>query len=139
MLDNDLIQAAILAKAQTLSTLIALLPDGLQGIRELNWKGSDFAYPCVRVSLESQIDSSETNIHCPSNIDFSFYIFSETASSKQANSLAGKIVSGLRGIGFAQNNIKFVQIKILESIPAIAQDERTWRAQVRCRSTIHAI
>jgi hypothetical protein len=139
MLDNDNIQAAILAKAQTLSTLIALLPDGLQGIRELNWKGSDFAYPCVRIELESQTDSTETNVSCPSNIDFSFYIFSETASSKQANSLAGKIVSGLRGIGFAQNNIKFVHIKILESIPAIAQDERTWRAQVRCRSTIHAI
>ena len=139
MLDNDLIQASILAKAQTLTTLIALLPDGLQGIRELNWKGSDFSYPCVRLALETQMDLDETNVSCPSTVDFSFYVFSETASSKQANSIAGKLVSGFRGIGFSQNNIKFVKIKILENIPAIAQDARTWRAQIRCRSTIHAI
>ena len=139
MIDNDLLQAAILAKSQGVTALTSSLPSGTASIKEFNWRGTDFQYPCVRIAVESQFDVSETNISCPSQVDFSFYIFSEKQSSKEANSIAGKVVAGLRGLSFAQNNIKFVKVRILEHIPAIAEDERTWRAQVRCRSIVHEI
>lgn len=137
MISNELVQAAIVAKAQASATLIAALSQGIDGIKELNWKGTDFTYPCVRIALEGQTDLTETNVSCPSQVDFSFYVFSETASSKQANQIAGIIVTAFRGLSFAQNTVKFVKIRIQENIPAIAQDERTWRAQVRCQSIIH--
>jgi hypothetical protein len=135
MISNDIIQAAILAKTQTTTTLTVALTDGANGIKQLNYKGTDFHYPCVRLALEGQTDLSETS--CPSRVEFSFYIFSEKASSKEADQIAGIIVSAFRGLSFSQNSIKFVKINILENIPAIAQDERLWRAQIRCRTIIH--
>lgn len=137
MISNELIQAAIVAKAQATTALTALLGGGVDGIRELNWKGTDFTYPCVRIALEGQTDLTDTNTSCPSQVDFSFYVFSEKASSKEANQIAGIIVTAFRGLSFAQNTVKFVKIRIQENIPAIAQDERTWRAQIRCQSIIH--
>ena len=138
MLDNDLIQGAIVDKAQGFSAITSQLPSGTYSIKEFNWKGVDFQYPCIRVALESQIDLSETNVACPSQIDWSFYIFSEKSSSKEANSISGDVVSAFRGLSFRQNSIKFVKVRVLESIPAVAEDERTWRAQVRCQSIIHS-
>lgn len=137
MIDNNLIQAAIVAKTQSLASLTAQLPEGTNGIREYNWKGTDFQYPCVRIHLENQTDLINDAESCPAQIEWSFYILSEQSSSKQANQIAGIIVSQLRGLSFSQNNIKFVRIKILENIPAMAVDERVWSAQIRCRSIIH--
>lgn len=138
MIDNDLIQTAILLKSQSVTALTASLPSGTASIKEFNWKGTDFQYPCVRIAVESQFDLTETNVSCPSQVDFSFYIFSEKQSSKEANQIAGKVVTGFRGLSFSQNSIKFVKVRVLEHIPAIAEDERTWRAQVRCQSVVHA-
>jgi hypothetical protein len=135
MLDNDLVQAALTAKANGNAVITASLPSGT--IVEYNFQGTDFSYPTARLQIESQNDVSETNVHCPSQVDFSWYIFSEKSSSKECNQIAGKFVSQFRGLSFAQNNIKFVKIRILENIPAIREDERTWRAQIRCQSIIH--
>jgi len=137
MISNDLIQAAILAKIQAVTSVTTSLPDGANGIKELSYKGTDFSYPCIRIALEGQIDIAGTNTHCPSQADFSFYIFSEKSSSKETNQIAGKVVAAFRGLSFSQSTVKFVKIRILENIPAIAQDERTWRAQIRCQSTVH--
>ena len=137
MIDNNLIQAALLAKAQSVAAITTALAAGADGIKELDYKGTDFSYPCIRIALEGQTDIAGTNTHCPSQVDFSFYVFSEKASSKEANQIAGKVVSAFRGMSFSQSGVKFVKIRILENIPAIAQDERTWRAQIRCQSTIH--
>jgi hypothetical protein len=136
MIDNNLIQAALLAKAQSVAAITTALTSGADGIKELNFKGTDFSYPCIRIALEGQIDIAGTNTHCPSQADFSFYVFSEKASSKEANQIAGKVVTAFRGLSFSQSTVKFVKIRILENIPAIAQDERTWRAQIRCQSII---
>ena len=138
MIDNDLVQTAILLQSQSIAPLVSSLPSGTASIKEFNWKGVSFQYPCVRIAVESQIDVAETNVSCPSQVDFSFYVFSEKQSSKEANSIAGKVVAGLRGLSFSQNSIKFVKVRILENIPAISEDELTWRSQVRCQSIIHA-
>ncbi len=139
MIDNDLVQTAILLQSQSITPLVSSLPSGTASIKEFNWKGVSFQYPCVRIAVESQIDVAETNVSCPSQVDFSFYVFSEKQSSKEANSIAGKVVTGLRGLSFSQNSIKFVKVRILENIPAISEDELTWRSQVRCQSIVHAI
>jgi hypothetical protein len=134
MISNDLIQAAIIAKANSSAIITAPLSSGT--VLEYDFQGTDWTYPCIRLQMESNGDVSEDSQSCPSVVEFSFYVFSERNSSKQANQLAGRVVSVFRGLSFTQNNIKFVRVKI-ENIPAIRQDVRTWRAQIRCRSTIH--
>lgn len=135
MIDNDILQAALIAKANGDAVITANLPSGT--ILEYNFQGTDISYPLARLQIESQIDLADTNEHCPSQLDFSWYIFSEKSSSKECNQIAAKFVNQFRGISFTRNNIKFVKIRILENIPAIREDERTWRAQVRCQSIVH--
>lgn len=135
MIDNDLIQAALIANANGNPVITGILPLG--SVLEYNFQGTDTSYPSARLQLESQSDLAELNAQCPSQVDWSWYIFSEKGSSKECNQIASKFVSQFRGSSFSQNNIKFVKIRILENIPAIREDERTWRAQIRCQSIVH--
>lgn len=137
MISNDVIQAALLAKAQSTTSITSLLPDGANGIKQLNYKGTDFSLPCIRLAIESQTDVFGTEANCPSQVDFSFYVFSEKASSKEADQIAGAVVAAFRGLSFQRDTVKFVKIRILENVPAVAEDERTWRAQIRCQSIVH--
>lgn len=137
MISNEIIRIALIEKANSSPLITASLPSGT--ILEYNWQGTDSNYPNARLHIESQFDVSEITVSCPSIVEFSWYIFSEQGTSKQADQIAGKFVTDFRGLSFSQNNVKFASVKILETIPAMRQDERTWRAQVRCRSIIHAI
>ena len=135
MISNDLVQAALIAKANSTADIQAHLPSGT--IVEYNYQGTEWGYPCGRLDMGPQSDQSEDTANCPSWVEFSWYIFSEKSSSKEANQIAGAFVSAFRGLSFTRNNIKFARVKILENIPAIRQDVRTWRSQIRCRSLIH--
>ena len=135
MIDNDLLQAALVAKSNSTPNIQASLASGT--IVEYNFQGTDWVYPNARLQMESQYDVSEDSANCPSQTEWSWYIFSEQGTSKQANQIASKFVNSFRGLSFTQNSIKFTRVHILENIPAIRQDERTWRAQVRCRSIVH--
>lgn len=135
MISNDIVQTALIAKANSTPGIQSYLPSGT--VVEYNFQGVDWTYPCGRLQMESQIEQSEDLSGCPSWVEFSWYIFSEKGTSKEANQVAGAFVTAFRGLSFTKNNIKFVRVKILENIPAIRQDERTWRSQVRCRSLIH--
>lgn len=135
MISNDLVKAALIAKGNSTPTIQAYLPSGT--VLEYDYQGTDWHYPCGRVHVEDQTDQSEDMVSCPSWVEFSWYIFSEKGSSKEADQIAGVFVTAFRGLSFTRNNIKFSRVKILENIPAIRQDERTWRAQIRCRSLIH--
>lgn len=135
MISNDLVQAAILAKANSTPSIQTYLPSGT--ILEYHWQGTDQTYPNARLQIERQSDMIDDSPICPSVVEFSWYIFSEKGSSKQADQIAGVFASTFRGLSFTRNNIKFVRVKILENIKAIRQDERVWRSQIRCRSTIH--
>jgi hypothetical protein len=136
MISSELIQAALIAKATSSATLTAA-PLSSGTVLEYNYQGTDWSYPCVRLQLESNNKDIDSLGSCPSVAEFSWYVFSEQGSSKQANQLAGRVVAAFEDLSFTQNGIKFSKIKILENIPAIRQDVRTWRAQVRCRSVIH--
>lgn len=135
MLDNDLLQAALIAKANSTPNIQASLASGT--VTEYNYQGTDWTYPCARLQIEGQTDVSGDTVHCPSYLDWSFYVFSEKGTSKECNQVAAKFVNSFRGLSFTRNSIKFVRVTILENIPAIRVDDRTWRAQIRCRSIVH--
>lgn len=137
MIPNDITKGAVIARLKADSTLVARLPDQLLGIREYGWRGNVFQYPCVRVEMESQIDATPDSNCTPVNQSWSVYVFSELHSSQEADEIAGIIATNFKGISFGDVNVKFSRVEILENIPAIPDDERTWRAQVRCRSIIY--
>ncbi len=137
MIPNDIIKAAIISALKANATLVAQLPDGLLGIREYGWRGNVFQYPNVRVELETQLDLTPDSNCTPINQSWSVYVFSEEHSSQEADEIAGIIATYFKDLSFSGTGVKFSRGEILENIPAIPEDERTWRAQVRCRSIIY--
>ena len=137
MIPNDLTKAAVVAKLKANATLVARLPDGLMGIRESGWRGNVFQYPNVRVEMEAQVDATPDSNCTPVNQAWSVYVFSEFHSSQEADEIAGIIANYFKGLSFSGSGVKFSSTEVLENIPAIPDDERTWRAQVRCRSIIY--
>lgn len=97
MIDNNLIQAAIVAYLKADTALIAYLTtyEAEAEVREAEWQGSVFLYPCVRVELGTQTE--EGNPPCYSTLPFTIYSSSEQDSSLQANHLAGLVQDALKG------------------------------------------
>jgi hypothetical protein len=139
VIPNDQVKEAIVTRLRDFTSLTNLLPDGVQGVREQYWRGTTFQYPNVRVELETQIDATPNTNCTPAYQDWSVFVFSEKHSSQEGDTLAGMVVTYLRGSSFTVNGVKFNEVKVLESIPATPEDEHTWRAQIRCRSVINLI
>lgn len=140
MIPNDVTKAAVVARTKAITSLVAELPDGLKGIREFGWRGGgvgSFAYPNVRVEMETQIDVTPDSNCTPVYQSWSFYVFSEQHSSQEADELAGIIANAFKGLSFTGTGVVFSRTEVLESIPAVPEDENTWRAQIRCRSIIY--
>src|SRR5688572_30727847 len=95
MIDNDLIQAAIVAKLKANSPLTTWLAARSTAgeIREGQFQGREFLYPSVRVELGTQIE--EGNPPCYSTLPFTIYAYSEKNSSQEANQLAGYVQDAL--------------------------------------------
>lgn len=95
MIDTNLIQAALVAKLKANSPLITWLTQfSTQAeVRESQFQGREFLYPCVRVELGTQVEIG--NPPCFSTVPFTVYSYSENDSSMQANVLAGFVTDAV--------------------------------------------
>lgn len=139
MIPNDQIKEGVVQRLRAYATLTNLLPDGIQGVREANWRGQDFSYPNVRVQLDSQFDATPDTNCTPTYATFSVFILSEKHSSQECDTIAGIVEAYLRGSNFTINTVKFNNVKVLELVPAVQEDVHTWRAQVRCQSICNQV
>lgn len=128
MIDNDLIQAAIVTKLKADSTLVAWLTALGAGseIREAQFQGRDFLYPSVRVELGTQIE--EGNPPCYSTIPFTVYSYSEKDSSREANQLAGYVNDALLRKNISGSGWQSQLIVSDGMIAARRTSERVWQA-----------
>jgi len=135
MISDELLQTDILAKLKSISSVITLLPDGTEGIRELQWQGDNFQYPNVRLDLEDSGYEFDEQEQCQLYFaEFSLYVFSEERSSRQCSQIKGLLENYLTGRGWTGANAKYSRLRLIENIPAVRQDEVTWRSQIRYRT-----
>ena len=141
MIPNNTVQAAIISYLKSKPTIVALLVDNAgvahpDEIREVEWQGDTFSYPNIRVDLGTQeYPITENNCNL-TNLTFSIYVFSEMYSSKEANHIAGVIEGIINKKSITSGGVQFVRV-ICTLVPAIRRDERTWRSEIICRSSIH--
>lgn len=128
MIDNDLIQAAIVTKLKADSALVNWLTALGAGseIREAQFQGRDFLYPSVRVELGTQIE--EGNPPCYSTIPFTVYSYSEKDSSREANQLAGYVNDALLRKNISGSGWQSQLIVSDGMIAARRTSERVWQA-----------
>ena len=122
---NDEIQAALLAYIRSKPTITSVITS--TEMREDQWQGSTFTYPAIRIHLISNVPS-DTNCNY-NNISLSIMVFTEDASSQNADKFAGIINQALHDKSFVSNNIAFY-LKTTNLIPAFRSDIRTWRSEV---------
>lgn len=139
IIGDEVIQAAIIAKLKTLA------PFGVVAsteIRELEWQGDSFTYPNIRVELEDNTPYYDEQLRCGiQRVEFSVYVFSEQRSSKEASQIKTLLTNALVGDGFSNStySVRFLPIRILDNVPAIREDERIWRAQIKFGSKISSL
>ena len=131
LIRSDQVREAIIDVIEANTTIMALLDD-VNEVRESDWKGMEFTYPNYRVRINSITPFED----CYQNLDASIYCFSEEKSSQEAEEMAGTVANELDDKSFTQDSIRFTNVSV-DIIPAIAQDELTWRAECQIRSLIN--
>lgn len=124
MISNNDIQAAIITRLKANTALVALLTTQAE-IREAQWQGNEFVYPCVRVRVGPQTPPG--NIQCAiSRCRIVIQCFSENASSIEASDISYAVLDALHGHTFTSEDVKFTMVKITSLGEPIRRDERTW-------------
>lgn len=141
MIGDEVIQASIIAKIKSLGAVTSLLSNGATEVRELEWQGTSFSYPNVRIELEDNDFYFDEQTKCSlQRVEWSVYIFSQQDSSKECSQIKTAVINALVGSGFSNQtyNTKFSTVRLVENIPAVREDARTWRAQVKLSSKVTA-
>jgi hypothetical protein len=128
VIDNDQIQAAIVAKLKANNPLITWLTQfqAQSEIREAQYQAAGFVYPNVRVELGTQIE--EGNPPCYSTLPFTVYSYSERDSSQEANELAGLVKDALLRQSVTGSGWHSQLIIADGMIAARRVSERVWQA-----------
>jgi hypothetical protein len=132
IISDELVQADLITKVKAITTVTNLLLDGTSGVKELQWQGDSFQYPAVRIDLEDNGYVFDEQERCQLyKIEFSIYIFSQERSSKQCSQIKGLLETALTGLGWHGTNANYLRLRLMDSVPAVREDERTWRSQLR--------
>lgn len=132
MIDNDDIQAGLVAYLQAQTITIVALLDSSGDIKEDQWQGTTFLYPAVRVDLGPQLPKANCDA---ADVTFSVLCYSENASSKEADELAGTVNTALHRKAFTKSSVRY-SIYSQGLIPAIREDDRTWRSEATFHATV---
>lgn len=140
MISDELVQADLISKLKTISTVTSILGDGVSGIRELQWQGDTFLYPCVRLDLEQNEYVFDEQERCQLyQIEFSLYIFSEERSSKQCSQIKGLLENYLTGKGWTGTYGKYTRLRLVDNMPAVREDATTWRSQIKYQTRVQTL
>jgi len=123
---NNEIQAALVAKLKAETTVLAELSD-TDEIRENQWQGTEFSYPAIRVRMISNVPLKNSDCD-QTSIGVGFQVFSEDASSMQADEIAGIINAALHDKPFSQSGL-LIALRTDDLIPAIRSNMRTWKSE----------
>lgn len=130
---NDEIQAALIAYIKLRSSITDELPDGSDEVRENEWQGTEFTYPNIRIRLISNTPQNSDNCG-RSDIAVGIEVFSELASSIEADRIAGIINGVLNQRSFSQSGIQF-NLSTTNLVPAFRKDKLTWQSEVLMKGT----
>ena len=133
MLKNNDIQAGLITYLKANTTIVALLASGTS-IKEDQWQGTTFVYPAVRIDLDAQLPKANCD---GGEVTFSVLCYSEDASSQEADELAGTINDELHRKSFTSSSIRY-SIYSQGLIPAIREDDRTWRSEATFHATVES-
>lgn len=130
MISPNTVQEGIVTRLKGKASVIELLSSA-SDVKEDQWQGTTFSYPAIRVRLDNVNPILDCNT---TEVLGAILVFSEDASSKEANNIAYAVMSELDK-SFTSAGYRYVS-NVRGIIPAIRQDDRTWRSEVLFRMMI---
>lgn len=129
------VQGAIISKLKA-STVPAMLVDS-QGvvhtdeIREVEWRGTKFYYPCIRVRVTpltpKTVSSSCTEVSC----DASVLIIGEDYSSLKINQIASEVLQIFHGYAGTINSVRMSGVGCVQHAADFKEEGGVWVAEVK--------
>lgn len=132
MLSNADVQAGLIEYLKEQSELTFFLGGLSTEIRETQWQGRDFIYPAYRVRLGTQYPLSTCSA---SRITFGVQSFSEEASSRECDQMAGEANDVLHNKSFTRNGIRYM-VYSTGLVSAIRRDDNTWRSEALFKAIV---
>lgn len=126
------VKASLITKLKASTSVVALLNDPLE-IRELEWQGTNFSYPNIRVRVTEfvrQIPNADCQLY---NVIASIYVFGEDASSLLTDKIASEVFTLLDTKSFSVGTTKLTGIKAKQFGAAWVEESGTWRSEVELR------
>ena len=112
MIAPDLLQAALIAHLRADATLVAALPELANGIRESQWRGAAFQYPCVRVGRPALAPyGNGTCSDRDARAMWEVQAISKADSSITAQGLQGLVLAALEGRALTTAALKTISIR----------------------------
>jgi hypothetical protein len=136
MINNAQVQAAWITETKSKSNITTLVSSA--EIREDLWKGTDFAYPNIRVKLHDLTPTAQ-NANCNTYRQMaSLLVFIEQKSSKQADEIAGAVATEYVGKSFTEGGVRVYGITLESLVPAHVPegDENSWLAIVNLNTMV---
>lgn len=128
---NDELKKALVSRLKSNANVLAELSSDSTKIKEWQWQGDEFLYPCVRVRILTDMGNVPDPNGCnKTTVKYGIMAFSEEASSQQADRISGIIANELHTQSFTSEGIRFASLRVETIIPAIRMDERTWVSEV---------
>lgn len=136
-LTNFQVQSATVGYIKTQASVTTLLctgsPSGVE-VREDQWHGVDFCYPNVRVRLDDLQPDKACTFY---TINMTILVFSEEASSQQADVIAGAVQAIFDKKAMTTGGVHFMSIHVANVIPAV-REGLVWKAEVTINALGHA-
>ena len=124
MISPDLLQAALVAILRADAAVIGALPEVANGVREMQWKGTAFDYPNVRVerpalTLQPNGGSCE---HRVASATVRVSVHSKQDSSRTAQQILGLVEDALVGRTIETAALRATQLYIVGMAPVAPAD-----------------
>lgn len=123
MVTNENLKAALVSRLKGIQAVTTLLASP-EEVRETDYQGTTFGYPCVRV----RVVRNERMVNCFHEVQVGVQVFSEQDSSREADTISGIIASNLNDDCFAAEGITLA-IRITNLMPAVRMERQTWRSE----------
>ena len=103
-------QSSWIANLLSKSSITALLGSPRE-VREIEWQGTDFDFPAVRVGLDFMPSIERCG---PDDAEVIIEVFSDEKSSRKATQIASLIYTTYHGKAFTQNGVRFSTVIVRE-------------------------
>lgn len=99
-------------------------------IRELEWQGTDFGYPNIRVAVDT-LERHTPGADCKLfDVVARVFVFADDASSRLADVIAASVWTALDTKSIGDTNVKLIGIKAKHFGASWVQEAGVWKSEV---------